>query len=534
MRNNRTIGILSVLVLVFMHAAPASCQAKLPNIMIILVDDMGYSDPGCYGGEIETPHLDQLAANGIRYTQFYNTGRCWPTRSAIFSGYYPQQMGIDPRGKIAPWVAGITHKLKKKNYRNYHSGKWHLNAFKTAIKDAGFDHSYRSEGFNRYFSPRKVLLNDKVLPPREQSGNYYATTAMTDYMLQFLQEHEAKFSDQPFFAYLAYIAPHFPLHALPQDIAKYRGKYDSGWNVIMEKRIRKQKELGFTVNSIAKPEKKIIAPSGNKKQWEMLGPGEIVYAEAWKNLTPQQQKFQAMKMEIHAAMVHRVDIEVGRVISQLKEMKVFNDTLILFLSDNGASAEVMVRGDGHDPTATPGTAETYLCLGPGWGNASNTPFRRYKIWNHEGGISTPLIAHWPQGIRERGVLRKTRGHVVNLVPTLLEMAGLPLEPITQDAPPLPGRSLVPSFNKEIETLHEEPLYFSHSGNRGLIHNNYKIVSSPQDGNVWELYDLDKDRGEMSNLADTKPDMLAKMIHEWETLNSQFRKDRALGAKNKKK
>jgi arylsulfatase len=514
----------------FITSLQAADKTTSPNILIIMADDMGYSDLGCYGSEIQTPQLDRLAQHGLKFTQFYNTARCWPTRAALISGYYPQQMGIDPRLKPVTWARTIPQLLQAKNYRSYHTGKWHLDAFPTAVKSAGFDHSYRVEDHNNYFHPQRHILDDQKQPPVKPDDKYYVTTEVTNQMLTFLRAHRAEHQQQPFFAYLAYTSPHFPLHALPEDIAIYRDMYKQGWDKIRAARFQKQQALGFpAVTQISQPEKQLIAPSGNPERMQQLGAGEIDHAEEWDKLTPEQQEFQADKMAIHAAMIHRMDLEIGRVMAQLEAMNAMQNTLIFFLSDNGASAEILVRGDGHDPKVAPGSAESFLCLGPGWANACNTPFRRYKIWNHEGGISTPLIVHWPQGITASNAFRHSPGHVIDLMPTILDVVGLPLNPVSPQAPPLPGKSLKACFAEDT-IVPRDAIYFSHSGNRALFKDQWKIVSSPEDQNLWSLFDLHTDRSETIDLISKQSKRAEQMIAEWEKLDQQFKTDYASSEK----
>ncbi|MFZ5830008.1 MAG: arylsulfatase [Planctomycetota bacterium] len=504
-------------------AACAAEQQARPNFVVFLADDMGWSDLGCYGGEVETPNLDRLASRGLRFTQFYNTARCWPTRSALLTGYYPQQIRSDPqRGRFASWTLTLPQVLAPLGYRSYHTGKWHVPGAPEPCADGGFDHSYYLIEYNRNFSPGKHSLDGAPLPPVERGSGYYSTTAITDYALGFLKEHAAEHDQAPFFLYVAYIVPHFPLHALEQDIARYRGKFDQGWPALRAARHARQKEMGLVNCELSEPEPKITAPSGKESDLEILGPGETRHAEPWDSLTEEQKRFQAMKLEIHAAMVDRMDQEIGRVVKQLEAMDALENTVILFLSDNGASAEVMVRGDGHDRSAPPGSADTFLCLGPGGSTVANTPFRRHKIWVHEGGIATPLVVHWPRGIAARGELRHNPGHVINLVPTLLELAGGTEagQSTHADAPPMPGRSLVPALKND-GTVSHDYLFFHHSGNRALREGDWKLVSAADEADAWELYNLATDRAESKNLAAEQPDRVQAMAARWQALQDEF-------------
>lgn len=509
---------------------PAHAQTAIPakpNILLIVADDLGYSDLSCYGSEIATPNLDSLANGGLRFTQFYNTARCWPTRAALLTGYYPQQVRMDPqqRGRKLPdWTRTLPKYLKPAGYRSYHSGKWHVTAAPRQVQDAGFDHSYALEDQNRFFDPKNHTEDDKHLPPVKREDGYYATTAITDFALKYLKGHATEHSSEPFFLYLAYTSPHFPLHAPAADIERYKTKYLEGWEVIRQRRYEKMRSLNLVNSPLSKPEPEIKAPSGAPDTLMKLGPAETLYAVPWDSLTPQQKEFQATKMAIHAAMIDRMDQEVGRVLAQLKAMNAEENTLILFLSDNGASAEILVRGDGHDHTAPMGSAASYLCLGPGWATACNTPFRRHKIWVHEGGISTPLIAHWPAGIAARNELRTNTGHVVDIVPTILDVAGVrpDLQWNNATAPSFPGKSLLPAFTTD-GSVTREAIYFRHENNSGLRMENWKIVRDSPD-KPWELYELSRDRSESTNLAGADPDRVRDMAAVWKKVDEQFVKD----------
>ena len=502
-------------------AAPATNTR--PNILVILADDLGFSDLGCYGSDIRTPNLDRLAKDGLRFTQFYNTARCWPTRSALLTGYYPQQTHSDPyQGRLPRWTRTLPQRLKSFGYRSYHSGKWHVNGAPHPIADAGFDHSYDLEDHDRNFNPTKVFEDDKPLPPVAKDTGYYTTTAFADHAIRCLREHAEKRARPPFFSYLAFTVPHFPLQAPPEDIALYRDQYLKGWDQVREERWRKLRDMGM-VNCALAPLETAFTPRYFKPDvLEKLGAGEVNHPIPWSQLTNEQKRFQATKMAIHAAMIDRMDCEIGRVLEQVRAMGDWDNTIVFFLSDNGTDATLMVRGDGHDQSAPPGSAGSFLCLGPGWSSAGNTPFRRHKIWTHEGGVSTPLIVHWPKGITAHGQLRHDLGHVIDLVPTLLDLAGGKLEP-SAGAPPLPGRSLVPAFAKD-RSVTRDDLFFSHEGNRALRTGDYKLVSAREDQSDWELYDLATDRCEQHNLAAEHPDRVRDMAARWQQLEGRFARD----------
>ena len=505
---------------------PASQPAPRPNIVLILADDSGFSDIGCYGGEIATPNLDRLAAGGLRLTDMYNTARCWPTRACLLTGYYAQQVNRDPAGKRPAWAALLPELLKPAGYRSYHSGKWHVDGKALA---GGFDRSYRFEDCDRYFTPKAHFLDDRPLPPPKPGDGYYATTAMARYAIEFLAEHASKHRDQPFFLYLAFTAPHFPLHALPDDIARYRDRYLEGWDAVREKRWRRLREAGIVDCGLSALDPKFTPRYLKSDLLETIGPGEVAHAVAWNDLTPQQQRLQATKMAIHAAMVDRMDREIGRVLEQLRGMGAWDNTLIVFLSDNGADATLMVRGDGHDRSAEPGSARSFFCLGPGWASASNAPFRRHKIWVHEGGISTPCIIHWPAAIRSGGGLRHTPAHVIDFVPTVLQLAGAtpPQRWNDQSRPPMPGKSLVPVLESDVR-ISRDCLWWQHEGNAALRVGDFKLVSESERGGTWELYDLKHDRIESQDLAGQFPDKVRDMAAMWNRLADEFRRQAGSG------
>jgi len=520
------IGMLLVL------ASDACCSASAPpNFLVIIADDMGFSDAGCYGGEIATPHLDALAASGLRFTQFYNTARCWPTRAALITGYYPQQVHRDGMpgapnnfgggGKRPEWARTLAERLKPAGYRTYHSGKWHIDGKPTAN---GFDRSDETSRGPGFFDSIKR---------RNRDPQYYRTIHTADHAIECLADHAAQHPDKPFFHYLAFHAPHFPLHALPEDIDRYRDRYLAGWDVLRNERHTRQRELGLLLAELSPLEPSVGPPYAFPDQIAQLGDGEINRPLPWDSLTQQQQRFQATKMAIHAAMVDRMDREIGRVLNQLRSMDAFENTFICFLSDNGASSEMMVRGDGHDPSAAPGSAATYLCLGPGFSSAANTPFRRHKTWVHEGGTSTPFIVHWPAGISARGEMRSTLAHVIDIAPTILDLAGVRMD--SDGAPPMSGRSLKSVLAADGSNVHDE-LWFYHEGNRALRQGDWKLIHSNvsrpfpwhkaknnelQVNPEWHLYNLASDRAEQHDLSKDEPDRVEAMAARWNELRERF-------------
>jgi arylsulfatase A-like enzyme len=518
--------ITTLVVLMSGAGESAGDKSACPNIMVILADDLGYSDLGCYGGEIQTPHLDGLARGGLRFTQFYNTARCWPSRAALLTGYYAQAVRRDAvpgvasggQGRRPKWAKLLPEMLRPLGYRSYHSGKWHVDGMPLAN---GFDRSYYVEDLGRYFNPRVLFENDQKLPPVKPATGYYTTTAIADHGIKYLREHTEKQGNQPFFLYLAFNAPHFPLQARPDDIARYRNRYRDGWDSVRAERWKRVQELGLVAGALSAVEREVGPPYHFPAALELLGPGEVNRPVPWSTLTSEQRAFQAAKMEIHAAMVDRMDREIGRVLDQLRAMGALENTLIFFMSDNGASAEIMVRDDGHDKAAAAGSAASHLCLGPGWSTVANTPFRRHKTWAHEGGIATPLVVHWPQGIAARGELRHDPSHLIDIVPTILKAAGAvgPSESTDgRPGPTPPGKSLVPAFAREGTVRHDD-LWWAHEGNRAVRFGDWKLVAAKNE--PWELYDLATDRTETRNLAAANSTRVRELSMRWQHHMDEF-------------
>ncbi len=514
---------LALLALALVALPALAADPPKPNVLLVLADDLGFSDIGCYGSEIATPNLDALAKDGLRFTHFYNTARCWPTRGSVLTGYYAQQIRRDavpdvPSGNAGTrpaWAKLLPDLLAPHGYRSYHAGKWHIDG--QPLKN-GFARSYSLNDHDRHFAPKQHTLDDRPLPAAKPDDNYYSSAAIADRAVEFLGEHFDKHVDAPFFCFVAFTAPHFPVQAPPDDVKKYAKAYLNGWDTLRDKRWEKMKDLNLG-GELPAIERDIGPPYANPEAIKKLGPNELNRPLEWKTLTDEQKAFQAGKMAVHAAMVDRMDREIGRILDTIKKAKKDTDTLVIFLSDNGASAEIMVRGDGHDPHADCGTGATFLSIGPGWSSLCNTPFRRHKTWVHEGGIHTPLVVRWPAGMKAKGELRTTPGHVADVVPTLLELAtGKPPVPTT-DAPPFAGRSLVPALAKDV-AVERDSIWWQHEGNRALRVGDWKIVAAGKAAE-WELYDLKSDPTEGANLAKKHPERVKEMATAWQKQTDEY-------------
>ena len=493
-----------------------------PNVVVILADDLGFSDIGCYGGEVATPHLDRLAAGGVRYTQAYNTARCWPSRAALLTGFYAQAVGRDSlpaingeplrgggRSQRPAWSPLLAEMLQAAGYRCYHSGKWHIDG---DPRKQGFEHSFDAlgRGQSNFFDPSGVREDGE---PIDADDDFYVTDAIGDHAVRCLTDHAAKHADTPFFHYIAFTSPHFPLHA-PQDVIdRYREVYRDGWEAAREARAAWLREHGFLSSPLSAVERDLGPPYAFDDVLPTIGPEEVNRPVPWNSLTAEQQAFQSMKMAIHAAMVDVMDQQIGLVLEQLREMQVLDNTLVIFASDNGASAEMMIRGEGHDPEAAPGSRKTFLCLGPGWSTTANTPYRRHKTWTHEGGIATPLIVHWPEGIEASGELRDAMVHLVDVTPTVLEVTGV--EPPAKRGgvalPAMQGKSFAGTWAAAEAKVHDE-LWWCHDGHRAVRVGDHKLVAAKDE--PWELYDLSVDRCETTNLAPKMPERVAELEAAW--------------------
>jgi arylsulfatase len=524
------LACLAVLTCAAVAAAAGPAPPGRPNILLILADDMGYSDLGCYGGEIQTPNLDALAKNGLRFTQFYNCARCCPSRACLLTGLYPHQAGVGDmtsdqgkpgyRGSLQPNTATLAEVLRSAGYRTLMCGKWHLShgpGHPPTPVDRGFDDYYGLlQGFHGFWDPRAPVRLPAGRPARTYPpGKFYATDAYTDHALDFLADAR-KSRGRPFFLYLAYTAPHFPLHAPPEDVARYRDTYTKGWDRVRQERFDRMRKL-----RIIDPKWRLSprSPFETRRDFFRAGPNP-----PWHSLDADRRADLARRMAIYAAMVERMDAGVGRVVADLRKHGQLDNTLVLFLSDNGACAEwdpfgfdgrsgpnnVLHRGADLDRMGRPGTYHSY---GSGWANACNAPFRWYKHYGHEGGISTPLIAHWPGGIAARGELRAQVGHLIDVMPTLVEVgrARYPAKVGGRDVPPMEGKSLVPAFaGRPVE---RPLLAWEHERNRAVRAGRWKLVSVR--GKPWELYDLEADRTELNDLAARMPDRVRELAAQWE-------------------
>jgi arylsulfatase A-like enzyme len=511
--NERTT-MKTVLTILFLlptvHAALAA--PPRPNFVFVMADDMGWSDLGCYGGEIETPHLDALASGGVRFTQFYNTARCCPTRAALLTGLYQHQAGVGHmtgndgipsyQGFLNDRCLTLAEALRPAGYATLAAGKWHVGSAPGQWPlDRGFDRYWGTpSGGGVYFKDALQIRREAFFVSGAQRielpDDFYVTDAFTDRALEFMEEAVTR-SKQPFFLYLAHIAPHWPLQAKPADIAKYAGRYEIGWDMVRQRRFTRQKEMGLI------PPDAVLSPRDPR-------------AAAWDEMPPAARQDLAHRMAVYAAQVDCIDQNVGRLVARLKALGELENTLVLFLSDNGCSAEGGPGGFSRgEPGAPIGTGLSYASTGLEWAGAANTPFRRFKIDTHEGGIATPLVAHWPAGIAARGQLRHQVGHVVDIMPTLLELAGLAhsAEQPGRSLIALEGRSLVPAFGDE--PLARGAIFWEHQGNKAVRQGDWKAVA--QGRGEWELYHLATDRTETRDLAAQHPEKtreLAQLWHSW--------------------
>ena len=549
----RVHGSLAAAILLLAFAAAAHSAAR-PNIVLILADDLGWSDLGCYGGEIRTPHLDALARSGIRFREFYNTARCCPTRASLMTGLYPHQAGVgsmtSDRGPAYPGYRGTLNRqcvtlaevLRQAGYSTFMAGKWHLHNPQQDVKptDRGFDEFYGMlGGFNSFWHEKPFYtrwpagrpLRLYTSPEGGRPGTFYATDAFADYALDFLAE--ARKQKNPFFLYLAFNAPHFPLHAPEADVDRYEEMYfRQGWDRIREQRLSRQKAEGLVPADLALPPRSSVPAKSHARPSPFAGKDN----PAWDSLPEERRRDLARRMAVFAAMVDRMDQAVGRVVEDLQKHGQLDDTLILFLSDNGACWEWdpygfdTVSGPGNILHTGPGlktigAPDSYLSYGSGWANAGNTPWRFYKHFSHEGGIRTPLIVHWPAGMKARGTLSVFSGHIVDIMPTFVAVSGAeyPRERDGETIQPMEGQSLLPAFSGRMKSR-KSPLFFEHEGSRAVRDGRWKLVSLS--GDAWELYDLSRDPAEMHNLAGSRPDRVRSMAAQWSNWAARCRVDTA--------
>jgi arylsulfatase A-like enzyme len=488
-------GLLVFLCLAGCASGPAGhVRGARPNIVLVLADDLGFSDLGCYGGEIATPNLDRLAAGGLRFTQFYNAARCCPTRASLLTGRYPHQVGVGHMvskgaypGDLSRSAPTIAEALRDSGYATYMAGKWHVTPW------PGPDHNWpRRRGFDRfygtiasirsYYNPPSLVEDDRPLPP--PTGDFHYTDAITDAATRFVDGHPG--AEKPFFLYVAYTAPHWPLHVREEDAARTAGRYLEGWDAVRKARHRRQIELGLVDSAwpLSPREEEVAA-------WEAADP------KAWFD----------RRMAVYAAMIEQMDRGIGRLLRALERHP---NTLVVFLSDNGGCAEEIGPGGresnfpketrdgrpvrlGNRPDIRPGPEDTFASYGIEWANVSNTPFRRFKSFVHEGGIATPFIAHWPGVIRPGGIAGQV-GHVIDLLPTCLDLAGG--RPAAAE-----GKSLVPVLSGG--SIGPRALFWEHEGNRAVREGKWKLVA--RHGRPWELYDLEADRTESADQAARMPE-----------------------------
>ena len=482
-----------------------------PNILLIMADDMGYSDIGCYGGEINTPNIDRLAENGLRFSQFYNEAVCCPTRASLLTGLHPTQAGMGNMvmhdvggGKPGPYQGYLNDKsvtiaevLKNAGYGTYMAGKWHVGENRPNWPtDRGFDHSFSLiSGAANYFDITKGKRSDVVRimekdgqiynPPKE---GFYMTTAITENAVSMLKSAGEK--DNPFFMYVTYTAPHWPLHALPEDIEKYRGKYMQGWDEIRKKRYQRQIEMGLFDEETCP-----LTPRDED-------------APAWKDIKNKDQM--DLKMAVYAAQIDRMDQGIGEILNQLEQSGLKENTLVIFLSDNGACAQGGPLGKDWRENGLPaGGVDSYQSYGFAWANASNTPFRYYKLWTHEGGIAAPFIVSWPNHIKKPGEITRHPGHVMDIMATCCDAAGIEYPKKFNDKPitPLEGKSLLPVFKGEPADAHKELCWYR-KGHRAVRQGKWKLVALK--GEAWELYDLEKDRSETNDISKLYPEKVKEL------------------------
>lgn len=476
---------------------------KNPDIVLILADDMGWSDLGCYGSEISTPNLDKLAKGGIRFTRFHNTAKCFPSRACLLTGLYAQQCGMDKQPGSFRNSVTLGDVLRSAGYRTLASGKHHST---DNLHDIGFDRYYGlRDGACNYFNPGKQrpgegipsqkkpegrawCIDDKTLIPyTPEEKDFYTTDYFTKYAIDYLDQY--KNEKKPFFLYLAYNAPHDPLQAWPEDIRKYEDRYTAGWNELRQQRYRRQVELGLI---------------------DAAMPLSESTCDDWNKLDTDQRKTEARKMAVYAAMIDRMDQNIGKVLKKLEELGRIDNTLILFASDNGCSAE---NANGKTSSGEIGSLTRWTSLGKNWANASNTPFRYYKNYSHEGGICTPLIAFWPKVIKNSGRVSGRIGHFIDIMATFIDITGAeyPKTYRGQSITMYEGESFLPALNDQ-QQARKKPLFWQWSKGKAVIKDKWKLVAW---NNKWELFDIENDKTETKDLSAEYPEIVSQLqtLHE---------------------
>lgn len=512
-------------------------KSKRPNIIVTMADDYGFSDTGCYGGEIETPVLDGLASQGLRFRYFYNGARCCPTRAALLTGLYSHQAGIGHMmseyrkgGESISAYMGDLNKncvtlgevLGQAGYTTLMSGKWHVSPAPGSGDRVNQDNWPMQRGFDKFFGtihgagsfydPPSLVRGNEIIDP---GPDFYYTTAIGENASQFINEALDEQTDTPFFLYMPFTAPHWPLHAPEETIEKYKGRYEMGWDKLREERYERMRSMGILEESWG-----LTARDSSQVPWEEAP----------------DKEWQARRMEVYAAQVDLMDQAIGNVVATLKQRGQLENTLILFLADNGGCAEEAREGwgglhipkstyagdpvaIGNNPKVMPGAEENYQSYGIPWANVSNTPFRYYKHWVHEGGISSPLIAHWPAVISSQGEWSDHTGHLIDIMATCVDVgeASYPQTYSDHEIHPLEGASLAPVFRGAEAAGHPDGLYWEHEGNRAVRLGQWKLVSKyskPEEGR-WELYDMVKDRTELNDLAGEMPEKVAQLSSMWQ-------------------
>lgn len=508
----------------------AQNMIEKPNIVIILADDMGFSDISFYGGDkIQTPNLDLLSKTGVNFTRFYNNAWCSPSRASLLTGRYPQEVGmgrlananIGPSGPYQGFLSEnsitLAELLKNEGYSTLMSGKWHLGELPQFWPTKrGFDRYFGLiSGAANYFDITKTKIDTSIskaklvrymalddqryYPPQE---GFYMTQAITDQALNMLEGQKDK--DDPFFLYLAYTAPHWPLHALPEDIEKYKGKFDNGWDDLQKKRFANQKKAG------------LFAHENNP----LRDPQNV----AWDSLSKQEQKEMAEKMEVYAAQIDRMDQGIGEVMKKIEELGQIDNTIFIFLSDNGASAEDSEFGmDSRKNGLPPGSVDSYMSYGRAWANVSNTPYRKYKTWLNEGGIITPFIVRWPNVIPQQmeGKFIKQEGsqatHMIDIMATVIDILNIdtPKADLQKDAETIPGESFLPLLlDKNTEWSRKQPLFWALNGHRAVLFKDYKLISEAADS-TWQLYNIKNDQLELQDISHKEPERVRMMSEMWQ-------------------